>query len=80
MNGVVMCLARFHAKRLIKQDWLDQGRKLSEISARDLTSFANSYLAGNPELIEQAAETVRSSPRLRTLAERAERNLRRLQR
>jgi hypothetical protein len=80
MNGVVMCLARLAAKNLVKQDWLDQGNKLSEIEARDLTSFANAYLAGNPELINQAAETVRSSPRLRTLAERAERNLRRLQR
>ena len=40
-NPILFCLARFHAKRIVKQDWLDQGRKLSEISNRDLTSFAN---------------------------------------
>jgi hypothetical protein len=44
MNGVVMCLARFAAKNIVKQDWRDQGRKLSEIEARDLISFANAYL------------------------------------
>ena len=80
MNPVAMTFARFTAKNIVKQDWLDQGNKLSEISNRDLTSYANAFLAGNPQLIEQAAETVRSSPKLRTLAERAERNLRRLQR
>jgi hypothetical protein len=80
MNGVVMCLARFHAKRIVTQDWRDQGRKLSEIEARDLTSFANSYLEAHPELIEQAAETVRNDPKLRTLVERQERWLRRIRR
>jgi hypothetical protein len=37
MNGVVMCLARYRAKEIVKQDWLDQGEKLSQISNRDLT-------------------------------------------
>jgi hypothetical protein len=78
MNGVVMCLARLHAKDIVKQDWRDQGRKLSEIDARDLVSFANAYLAGNPELIDQAAEIVRTDPRFRIIAERHERTMRRL--
>jgi hypothetical protein len=54
MNPVAMTFARFTAKNIVKQDWRDQGRKLSEISNRDLTSFANAYLAGNPQLVEQA--------------------------
>jgi hypothetical protein len=78
MNGVVMCLALFHAKNIVKQDWRDQGEKLSEIEARDLTSFANAYLAGHPELIEQAAETVRTDPKFRTLLERHNRTMRRI--
>jgi hypothetical protein len=78
MNGVVMCLARFAAKNIVKQDWRDQGRKLSEIEARDLISFANAYLESHPELIERAAETVRSSPKLRTLVERHERTMQRI--
>jgi hypothetical protein len=73
VNPVAMTFARFTAKNIVKQDWLDQGNKLSEISNRGLTSFANSYLAGNPELIEQAAETVRNDPIFRTLAKSYER-------
>ena len=80
MNPVAITLARFVAKETIKQDWRDQGRKLSEIEARDLTSFANAYLAGNPELIEQAEEIVRNDPKFRTLAERHDRFMRRFRR
>ena len=78
MNPVAMTLARYRSKEIIKKDWQDQGKKLSEIEHRDLVSFANAYLAGNPELIEQAAETVRSDPRFRKIAEQHERAMSRI--
>jgi hypothetical protein len=63
-------LARYFAKRAVKAAWLRQGLKPQYLDACDLTTAARSYLSEHPELIEQAAETVRNDPRLRTLAER----------
>jgi hypothetical protein len=40
------------------------------LEASDLVKAAKNYLSEHPDLIEQAAETVRNDPRLRTLAER----------
>jgi len=80
MNSVIMRSAFLTARQIVRQDWLSQGRKLSAIKPRDLASFASAYLEGNPELIEQAAETVRNDPGLRTLAERQERFSRRMRR
>jgi hypothetical protein len=80
MNPVIMRFAFYTARQTVRQDWLNQGRKLSAIEPRDITSFALAYLEGNPQLIEEAGEAVRSDPRLRTLAERHERFMRRMQR
>jgi hypothetical protein len=66
-------LARYFAKRAVKAAWVRQGLKPQYIDASDLTKAAKTYLSGHPELIEQAAETVRNDPRLRTLAERQQR-------
>jgi hypothetical protein len=80
MNGVVMTWARIKARQIIEQDWRDEGRKLHEIELRDLKSFAIAYVDGNPELVEQAIETVRNVPTLRTLAEQHDRFMRRFRR
>ena len=73
MNSVIMRSAFLTARQIVRQDWLSQGRKLSEIEARDIRSFAIAYLEGNPELIEEAADAVMNDPRLRLLYERRER-------
>jgi hypothetical protein len=80
MNSVIMRYAFLTARQTVRQDWRNHGRKLSAIKPRDITSFAMAYLEGNPQLIEEASEAVRNDPRLRTLAERHERFMRRMQR
>jgi hypothetical protein len=79
-NGVVIILARLNARNIVKEDLRAQGIKLSHVDAREVTELAHRYLAAHPELLEQAAEAVRISPRLRTLAERQERFIRRMRR
>jgi len=69
-------LARSFAKREVKRHWHKQGIRWRDFEASDLAKAAKSYLSEHPELIEQAAETVRNDPQLRTLAERQERQRR----
>src|SRR5262249_49742145 len=78
MNGIVITFARFKARQIIERDWRDEGHKLASIELRDLKAFAIAYVDGHPELVEQAIESVRTNPKLRTLAERHERFMRRL--
>jgi hypothetical protein len=73
----IMTEARYAAINAVKQSIRDQGGKLSHFEHRVIVSAANDYLLGHPELIEEAAETVRKVPRLRTLAEGEERQRRR---
>jgi hypothetical protein len=73
MNSVIMNFARYTARQIVREDWRNQGRKLSEIEPRDIRSFAIAYLEGNPQLIEEATEAVMNDPRLRLLYERRER-------
>ena len=60
MNGAVMTLARYQARRTIKRELLAQGLKLSHIEPRDITIAANQYIEDHPEIIALAAETYRS--------------------
>jgi len=71
MNSVIMRYAFLTARQTVRQNWLDQGRKLSAIKPRDLTSFAIAYLEGNPQLIEEASEAVRNSTALRNTSRAA---------
>jgi hypothetical protein len=66
-------LARYYAKREVQWRWRAQGIRIWDYEASNLAKAAKSYLSEHPELIEQAAETVRNDPRLRTLAEREQR-------
>jgi hypothetical protein len=79
-NSVVTTFARLNARNIVKEDLRARGIKLSHVDAREVTELAHRYLAAHPELIEEASEAVRISPRLRTLAERQERFIRRLRR
>ena len=71
--------ALFNARAMVKQDLRAQGIKLSHIDPREVTHAAGRYLAAHPELLTEAEEIVRNCPRLRTLAELQEWQLRRIQ-
>jgi hypothetical protein len=74
MNATIMTLARLAATKAVKRELQAQGLKPVHIPRSIITTAASDYLRAHPELIEQAAETVRNVPQLRTLAEREERN------
>ena len=51
MNGAVMTLARWHARKAIKRQLYAQGFKLSHIEASEITRAANQYIDDHPEII-----------------------------
>jgi hypothetical protein len=72
----IMTEARFAAIKAVKQGIRDQGGKLSHFEHRVIVSAADDYLLGHPELIEEAAETVRKVPQLHKQAKGEERQRR----
>jgi hypothetical protein len=72
--GALMVLARQQAQRLIKEQWLAEGRKLQSTTLAELREAADAYLARHPECFRAAAEMIERSPRLRKIAEREERD------
>jgi hypothetical protein len=78
--GVALTLARYRAKQAVKQRLWDRGVKLSTVTPRDITEWADAMIAEQPQLLAEAIETVRNDPKLRTLAERQARWARRLRR
>jgi hypothetical protein len=75
----VMLFALFNARAVVKQDLCARGIKLSHVAPPEVTEAARRYLAAHPELLAQAEETVRNCPKLRTLAELHEQQVRRIQ-
>lgn len=73
MNAVIMTLAHRAAIKAGKRNMQAQGLRVASIERRTIGSAARDYLHDHPELIEQATDTVRKVPQLRTLAEREER-------
>jgi hypothetical protein len=71
--GVARALAHHLARRAVERRLRAQGLRVSHIPYADISAQARDYLAAHPELVDQAAETVRNNPKLRTLAEREER-------
>jgi hypothetical protein len=80
MNATIVTLARHAAIKAVKRDIQAQGVRVASVEQRVIVAAASAYLREHPELIEEAAETVRKVPQLRTLAEREERQRRRNQR
>jgi hypothetical protein len=70
MGAVVMTLAMRVAINAVEREMRAQGLKIAHIKRHVITAAANTYLFQHPELIEEAAETVRKVPQLRTLYER----------
>jgi hypothetical protein len=68
------------AIKAVEQDIRAQGLRVMSVERRVILAAADAYLREHPELIEEAADTVRKVPELRTLAEREERQRRRNQR
>ena len=54
MNSVIMNYALCTARQIVREDWRNQGRKLSEIKPRDIRSFAIAYLEGKAPTSELA--------------------------
>ena len=73
MNPIIMTMAKLLAIKAVKRDVQARGLKLAHIERKIIVSAADAYLRDHPELIEEATETVRKVPQLRTLAEREER-------
>jgi hypothetical protein len=80
MNATIITLARRSAIKAVERDIRAQGLRVMSVERRVILAAADAYLREHPELIEEAAETVRKVPQLRTLAEREERQRRRNQR
>jgi radical SAM superfamily enzyme YgiQ (UPF0313 family) len=72
--GIARARAHNLAMRVIERQLQAQGLRVSHIPQADIMARARAYLADHPELLYQAAETVRNDPELRTLAERQERD------
>lgn len=76
MSATIMTLAKLAAINAVKRNMQAQGLKVSHVERRVVVAAANIYLHEHPELIEQAVETVRKVPQLRTLAGRGKRRRR----
>lgn len=79
MNSTVIILAWYYARRDVKADIQRRmgTSALRYIEGCQLRRLAQAWFDSHPELSEQAVETVRKVPQLRTLAEREERNRKR---
>ncbi len=80
MNATIITVATRSAIKAVERDIRAQGLRVTFVERRIILAAANAYLRDHPELFEEAAETVRKVPQLRTLAEREERQRRRNQR
>jgi hypothetical protein len=70
-NAAIATIARAIARQAVKQDLWDQGRKLIDFRASELSARAHDWLRQHPEVFDEAAERVRTNPRLRALARKA---------
>jgi hypothetical protein len=80
MSAVIMTLTKLAAINAVKRELQSQGLKPGQIERKVITAAANVYLTQHPELIKEAAESVRLVPQLRTLYEREMRERERSQR
>jgi hypothetical protein len=59
VTGAEFTIARWYARRAVKQELLAQGLKLSHVEAGEISRAANVYLDNHPELIAFATERYR---------------------
>ena len=65
-----MVRAKLAATKAVKRELQAQGVKLAYIKRATIDVAAKTYLREHPELIEEAAQSIRSYPPLLKLAER----------
>ena len=73
MNATIMTLAKLAAIKAVERELRAQGKRIPQIEVAFINQAATAYLREHPELIAQAAETVRTVPAFRKIAEREER-------
>lgn len=73
MSAVIMTLAHLAAKKVVQANMRAKGTRLADVDAREIKAAARDYLRDHPELIPQTIERVQSSPALRALFEKEQR-------
>jgi hypothetical protein len=77
-RDVIVTLAKQAAIKAVKRELRAQGIELYQFAQREIVAMAREYLVRHRQrLVEEAAETVRKVPELRTLHEREQRDRRR---
>jgi hypothetical protein len=72
-QGVALTMARYQARKAVKQRLWDRGVKLSIVSAKDITEWADAMIEENPQMLVEALATVRQSPELQRIVRSRER-------
>jgi hypothetical protein len=68
-QGLVFCLARYHAKQAVKAQYQARGIRWHCVKVDELARAADAYLDAHPELIDFAATRYRDFVK-RSLAQR----------
>ena len=59
MHAAIMTLARWHARKAVKQELYDRGIKLMDVESREISLAANRYIEEHPEIVAKACESYR---------------------
>ncbi len=69
---MIACLALQSAKAAVKQQLQRQGVRVGQVAAKEITAWAEEYLAQNrAQLFAQTWERIQSSPELKALYDKA---------
>ena len=72
--GVAHALARRLARRIVERRLQAEGAYISRMPITKVRELASEYLSAHPQLLDCAAEIVRTHPKLRMMAEVEERH------
>jgi hypothetical protein len=75
LTTAARCLAMLRSRNAVKEELRKQGLKLTQYSAREITSWANVYLDEHPELFPEALAQARAMILRGDLGKRAQRAL-----
>jgi hypothetical protein len=79
-SKVTRGIARRLARRIVERRLQAKGYLVAHVPIAKVCELASEYLSAHPELLDQAAEIVRGDPKLRKMAETAERERERRER
>jgi hypothetical protein len=72
-SGVALVLARRFARNAVEHQLRGEGVRVSLVRPAEISARAQVYLQEHRELLDQCAEIVQRDPKLRAIAEQAER-------